>query len=365
MVCFIFGNMKQTISPKRGIGLYLHILFLVSITALSSCGNKTTQPDTSNIQIEMQVVRFEQDFFSMDTADINSAMEKLRVKHHDFTNDFILRILGLEGVDTANWGAAIKQFYRDYKPIYDSTRLQEEEITDAVAITKEGLKNVKYYFPKYNLPVQFITFVGPIDAFASGPTGGSGDIITTFALGTGLQLHLGANSSIYNSEQGMQLYPKYISRKFTPDYIPVNCMKNTIDDLFPPIKQGASLLDVFVDHGKRMYLLDLFLPNIEDTLKLGYSTAQLTGAEKNEGLIWNYFLENNLLYEADPFKIRSFINDGPSTMEFGEGSPGFISLFIGRRIIQQYMDKYPETSPNTLLTMDTKKIFSESKYKPR
>ena len=364
-VCFIFGNMKQSISTKNSICFYLTILYIICVAALSSCGNKSAQPDTSNIQLEMQIVRFEQDFFSMDTTDINAAMENLRVKHHDFSNDFVLRILGLEGVDTANWGAAIKQFYHDYKPIYDSTRLLEEDIMNALGKTKDGLKNLKYYFPAYRLPDQFITFIGPVDAFASGPTGGSGDIITSFALGIGLQLHLGANSSIYNSEQGMQLYPTYISRKFTPDYILVNCMKNTIDDLFPPIKQGASLLDVFVDHGKRMYLLDLFLPNTEDTLKLGYSAAQLTGAEKNEGLLWNYFLENNLLYETDPFKLRSFINDGPSTMEFGEGSPGFISLFIGRRIIQQYMDKHPETSPNTLLTMDVKKIFSESKYKPR
>jgi hypothetical protein len=114
-----------------------------------------------------------------------------------------------------------------------------------------------------------------------------------------------------------------------------------------------------------MYLLDLFLPETEDTLKLGYSASQLKGAEKNQGLIWNYFLENNLLYETDQFKIRSFINDGPSTMEFGEGSPGFISLFVGRQIIQAYIEKHPETTLDALLNLDAKKIFSASGYKPR
>ncbi len=357
--------MKQRISQKTGFSIYLVLFIVIAAYVLTSCGNKSKHPDTSNIQIELETVRFEKDFFSMDTTDINAAMEKLRAKHHNFTNDFVLRILGLESVDTAIWSAAIKQFYRDYKPIYDSTRLQEEEIMNAFDKTKEGLKNVKYYFPKYNLPEQFITFVGPIDAFASGSTGGSGDIITTFGLGIGLQLHLGSNFSIYNSEQGIQLYPTYISRKFTPEFIPVNCMKNVIDDLLPPIKNGASLLEVFIDHGKRMYLLDNFLPETADTLKLGYTVSQLKGAEKNEGLIWNYFLENNLLYETDPFKIRSFINDGPSTIEFGEGSPGFISLFVGRQIIQTYMDKHPETTPDALLSLDAKKIFSASGYKPR
>jgi hypothetical protein len=357
--------MKPLISPKTAFNFYPVILLLLCIHLLASCGNSAKHPDTSKIQIELETVRFEQDFFSMDTIDINRAMEKLRAKHHNFTNDFVLRILGLEGVDTALWGTAIKQFYRDYKPIYDSTRLQEKGIMNALDKTKEGLQNVKYYFPKYKLPEQFITFVGPIDAFASGSTGGSGDIITTFGLGIGLQLHLGANSGIYNSEQGMQLYPNYISRKFTPEYIPVNCMKNVIDDLLPAVKNGASLLEVFIDHGKRMYLLDKFLPETPDTLKLGYTISQLTGSEKNEGLIWNYFLENNLLYETDPFKIRSFISDGPSTVEFGQGSPGFISLFVGRQIIRKYMDEFPDTSIDTLLKLDSKKILSGAGYRPR
>jgi hypothetical protein len=52
-------------------------------------------------------------------------------------------------------------------------------------------------------------------------------------------------------------------------------------------------------------------------------------------------------------------------MEFGEGSPGFISLFLGRQIIKTYMEKYPDTDIKSLLNMDGKKILSASKYKPK
>jgi hypothetical protein len=250
-------------------------------------------------------------------------------------------------------------------PIYEASKKNNNDIEKAIADTKEALKLAKYYFPSYQLPSQFITFIGPIDAFATNQTGGSGDIITSDALAAGLQLHLGANAEIYNTEQGMQLYPSYISRRFTPSYIPVNAMKNIIDDVMPPVKQGSPLLDIFIDHGKRMYVLDLLLPDISDTLKLGYTASQLKGAEKNEGLIWNYFLENNLLYETDMFKTRAFVNDAPSTIEFGEGSPGFISLFLGRQIIKTYIEKYPETDIKSLLNMDGKKILAASKYKPK
>lgn len=329
-----------------------------------SC-NPKKKPDTSKIGIEVKVVRFEKAFFEADTNDINSAIEKLRANYPEFTNDFIWKILGLEGVDTAIWGEAIKQFHHDYLPVYEETKKINRDIESAITDTKEALKAVKYYFPDYQIPSQFITFIGPMDAFASNQTGGSGDIITTEALAAGLQLHLGSDADVYNNEQGMQLYPNYISKRFTPSYIPVNAMKNIIDDMLPPVKQGSPLIDIFIDHGKRMYLLDILLPELSDTLKLGYTASQLKGAEKNEGLIWNYFLENSLLYETDMFKTRSYINDAPSTIEFGEGSPGFISLFIGRQIIRTYMDKHPESDINSLLRMDSKKIFAGAKYKPK
>ena len=347
---------------KSNIPAFTFCFFLIGL--FCACNTKP-KPDTSGINVDLKVVRFEKDFFEADTNNINASMETLRANHHNFTNDFLWRILGLEGVDTSMWGDAIKQFHRDYRPIYEESKKNNKEVENAIAETKEALKLVKYYFPEYSLPKQFITFIGPIDAFATNQTGGSGDIITTDALAAGLQLHLGSNAEIYNTEQGMQLYPSYISRKFTPSYIPVNAMKNIIDDMMAPVKQGSPLLDIFIDHGKRMYVLDLLLPDISDTLKLGYTLSQLNGAEKNEGLIWNYFLENNLLYETDMFKTRSFTNDAPSTMEFGEGSPGFISLFIGRQIIRTYIEKNPDTDIKTILSMDGKKILAASKYKPK
>ena len=112
-------------------------------------------------------------------------------------------------------------------------------------------------------------------------------------------------------------------------------------------------------------MLELFLPNKNEEFKLGYTTSQLKGVEENEGFIWNYFTENNLLYETDLLKIRSFVGDGPETVEFGQGSPGFISLYVGRKIIQQYMERNPETTANQLIALDAGKILAGSKYKPR
>jgi len=48
----------------------------------------------------------------------------------------------------------------------------------------------------------------------------------------------------------------------------------------------------------------------------------------------------------------------------GQGSPGFIGLFVGRQIIRKYMSKNSSLTLQQLLQTDPKKIFEESKYKP-
>jgi hypothetical protein len=341
------------------------ILICFFLISLYSCADKKKKPNVSNIQVTLDMVRFEKDFFQLDTNQLDQGMEMLRSKHHSFFRDYFYKILALEGIDSSKWESVIKQFYADYKPIYDSTVKLDQDIEEAKKKLETSLRYVKYYFPSYKLPEQFITFIAPMDAFAYSETGGSGEILTQFGIGAGLQLHLGAQSTIYKSEAGLQLYPEYISRKFNTADIPCNAMRVVIDDILPPLKQGGTLLDITVDHGKRMYLLDLFMPDEKEEIKLGYTSPQLKAMKENEGFVWNYFTENNLLYEADLLKIKSFVSDGPSTSEFGLGSPSFVSLFVGKQIIDAYMEKKRETSLSELLSMDAKKILSVSGYKPR
>jgi hypothetical protein len=340
-------------------------LFTLTILLLSSCDDGKNKPDVSKIKVKLETVRFEKDFFQMDTADLDKSMQKLWGVHHIFMRDYIYKILALENTDTSKWGSVIKRFYADYKPIFDSTLLLDKEIDQAKQKLETSLRYVKYYFPHYKLPEQFITFIAPMDAFAYSETGGSGEILTTLGIGAGLQLHLGEESMVYKSEAGMQLYPEYISRKFDVAHIPVNAMRVIIDDIHEPLKQGGSLLDIMIDHGKRMYLLDLFMPDEKEELKYGYTSVQLEAMKENEGFVWNYFTENNLLYETDMLKIRSFVTDGPSTAEFGIGSPGYISLYTGKQIIDAFMENNPDTQLQVLLKMDAKKILSGSTYKPR
>ncbi len=344
-----------------------YLLIVLTGFYLSACNSGTTAPDVSGIKVELETRRFEQDFFSLDTARLESSLQLLQAKYPGFTNDFVVNILGipfLQEPDTMS-NRLLKKFIADYSTIKDTSDKVFKNFNDITAEVKKGLAYAKYYFPQYKLPTKLITFIGPLDAHFQGSLGSYGDIITNEGLAVGLQLHLGKNYSVYHTEMGQQLYPEYISRRFEAAYIPVNCMKNVIDDLFPERVTERPLIDQMIEKGKRLYILDKLLPFTADTLKIGYTKMQLEGCYENEARIWNLFLQNNFLYSIEPSVNKNYLQDGPKTDELGDASPGFIALFVGWQIVKRYMDKNPALSLGELMGLDSRKIFEESRYKPR
>jgi hypothetical protein len=334
------------------------------LLALSSCNDGA--PDVSDIQADLQVVRFEQDFFAIDTNNVAASLEQLRGKYPSFLNDFMVNVLGIPLMNESDSMAviAIRRFIKDYRPIKDTADKVFSSFDGIAADVRKGLQYVKYYFPEYNAPSRLISFIGPLDAYYESSLGGHSDIITPEGLGAGLQLHLGKKYSVYQSETGQRLFPSYISRRFEPEYIPANCMKNIIDDLFPDRSGDRPLIEQMIEKGKRLYVLDKLLPHTGDTLKIGYTKKQLNGCYENEGNIWNFFLRNNLLYSIDPSLNKNYAQDGPKTEELGDGSPGYIGLFVGWQIVKKYMSDR-DMSLRQLMETNNKKIFDESKYKPK
>lgn len=332
------------------------LVFLI-VAGLFSCKDKNV-PDVSNVKVELTVKRFEQDFFAIDTNHVMASLNQLGEKYPLFLGDFLFNIMELPGIsDTSTRELALLgKFIGDYKTVKDSADKVFRNFNTIEKDVRKGLQFVKYYFPAYKAPVQLITYIGPMEGYS--------DVITRDALAVGLQLHMGSNYSLYRSSIGQAVFPDYISRRFTPDYIAVNCMKNIINDIAPEKGGSQPLVEQMVEKGKRLYVLDKILPYTADTLKTGYTAAQLKGCYENEGMIWNHFLINNLLFNIEPVHIKSYMEEAPSTPELGDRSPGAIGIFVGWQIVKKYMSKHPGLSLNELLNTDPGKIFEESKYRP-
>ena len=345
------------------------LISLIIVGFLISCNNNNNIPDVSSIKVKLDTKRFEKDFFEMDTNMVAQSMKSLLQKYPDFLPAFTANMLGLDLdsllVPGNRQDQGIKMFIHDYTPLKDSAEMLYNNFDDEAKSIEKSLQFVKYYFPGYKIPQSIITFIGPINANFETSFGVQGDVITTNSFGIGLQLHMGKNFSFYKSREGMEEYPEFLSDNFDKDHIPVNCMRNVVDDLFPAKLKGRDLIELMVDRGRRMYLLTKFLPLTPEYLCMGYSKKQMEDAEKNEAVIWDFFLNNNLLNKTDDNIVQNYIGESPKTQELGEGAPGNIGTFSGLQIVKKFMKLYPDTKLVDLMQKDAREIYDLSKYKPR
>ena len=221
---------------------------------------------------------------------------------------------------------------------------------------EQGFQFIHYYFPQYPLPKNIITFIGPLD--------GTANALTSSGMAVGLHAYLGKDFEGYHTEYISQVYPAYKSKKFEPEYVAVNCVKNIIEDMYPDKSVGRPLIERMVEAGKRMYALDACMPYTDDTLKTGYTAKQLQACMDNEKNIWAFFADNNLLYESEPSLISIYVTEGPSTPELSNEAPGFIGLFTGWQIVKKWMAKNDKKTLTDLFKTPAQQIFNEAKYKP-
>ncbi|RTL57152.1 MAG: hypothetical protein EKK37_13960 [Sphingobacteriales bacterium] len=330
------------------------LLPLLIVLFLASCNDKT--PDVSNIKVDLPVDRYDKLIYSIDTNNVAEGLKKVYAQQPGFTNAFIAQVLQLNQPysDTSKiLQEAMHSFLTHTQQLKDSVWQKFDKNTEWTKGVENGLKYVKYYFPQYKLP-KLIGFIGDL-------TGR--EILTQDGLAIGLDYYMGKDFSYYLIPEVQTQIPTYLSRRFSVEYLPTNCMQAVIDDLYPDTSFSKPLIEQMVEKGKRYFVLDKFLPKTNDTLKLQYTKDQLDWCYKNEKNIWKFFLDGDLLYSTDP-STSNFVSEGPNTQGMPQESPGNIGLFVGWRIVQKYAEKHPNITIQQLMKLSSKEIFNEAKYKP-
>lgn len=337
---------------KQTIPVFIALFFLFS------CGNKKKLPDVSGIKVDIPIERFDRSFFAMDTAQLESGLLRLKQEHPGFYDDFMQEILGVSGSPTDTTTLAVTaDFFSGYAPIYDSVKKIYNDLDWFRKEMEKGYQYVKYYFPNYKTGKAFF-FLGPFDA--------PGVASTRNGLAIGLQQYAGSNFSVYQMPQMIEMFPLYISRRFSKEYLTANCMKAVVLELFPDQSAGKPLIEQMVEKGKQWWLLDQFLPYAPDSVKTGYTKHQLDWCQKNEGLIWAEIVRNEDLNSLNPIVIQSYIGEGPFTQGMPpEDSPGNIGQWLGWQILKKYIDKNPSLKPEEIMKTPARIIIEEAKYKPK
>ena len=330
---------------------------LIIIIGLISCNTKSNIPDVSAVKVELNTKRFEQQFFAIDTNNIIPQLDKLIAAYPSFGENFMGTILGIDPKWQADTTAIyIKQFMAYSRNIFDTSQKYFKDFTPYENEIKKGLQFVKYYYPQYKIPTKIITYLGPADGY--------GDILDDEVFYVGLHVHLGKDFPLYKTAMVQETYPAYVTARFTPEYISINCLRNIVGDMYPEKTEDKRLLIQMVEKGKRLYLLQQFLPEKKEHIIIGYTDVQLKDCYAHEATIWDLFVQNNFLQVADNNLIKNYVSEGPKTQELGEKAPGNIGSFAGWQIVKKYVASHPDIKPDSLMKIDDEKIYAEAKYKP-
>jgi gliding motility-associated lipoprotein GldB len=336
----------------------IYLIFIIGVL-LTACG-RNKKIDVSNIPIDVKIERFDHDFDGLHTKPMEQQAIFMVQKYGDFYRDYTQQILEAGSInDTAYFktlrdvfkGRAYLDLKHDVDAVYpgDMTK-QEAELTDA-------FRRIKYYYPKQKTPKVYAYFSG----FKAQTSVGDG------YFGIGLDLFLGADSRFYPALT--EVFPRYISRRFTPENITPRVVEGIArEDMFPESDNDKTLLSKMIYSGKILYFMDQILPDVADSIKIGYTATQVKWCADFKPVIWGYFLEQNLLYETDDQKIQTYINEAPFTPQLGEHNQSApkLGIWTGWQIVKEYMDRHPEVTMQQLMAnQDAQKILNDSKYRPK
>jgi gliding motility-associated lipoprotein GldB len=336
----------------------IYLIFIIG-ALLTACG-RNKKIDVSNIPIDVKIERFDQDFDGLRTKPMEQQAIFMVQKYGDFYRDYTQQILEAGSInDTAYFntlrnvfkGQAYLDLKHDVDAVYPGNMAkQEAELTDA-------FRRIKYYYPKKSIPKVYAYFSG----FKAQTSVGDG------YFGIGLDLFLGADSRFYPALT--EVFPRYISRRFTPENITPRVVEGMArEDMFPESENDKTLLSKMVYNGKILYFMDQILPDVADSIKIGYTTQQLKWCTDFKSTIWAYLLEQNLLYETDDQKIQTYINEAPFTPQLGEHNQSApkLGVWTGWQIVREYMDRHPDVTLQQLMNnQDAQKILNDSKYRPK
>ncbi len=303
-----------------------------------SCSDKNDQHiDVSKINVDFTIKRFDVDFY---TANKETLPKVKRKYPYLFPPEFSdsLSLTKIKDKQEQELFTETQKNFKDFSSV-------ENQLTQL-------FKHVKYYNPKYREP-NIVTMLTNIDY-------DSRIIYADSLLLISLDVYLGKEHKFYTD------YPKYIKENNTKNHIVVDAAKAIIDKQIQALSKGDFISKIIYE-GKKMYLLDKYLPSISDKEKIGYSPEKFNWTKGNEEQIWMYFVEKKLLFSTDTKLNKRFLENAPFSkfyMEQDNLSPGRIGVWVGWQIVRSFMEKN-DVSLQELLKMDEEIIFKKSKYKPK
>jgi len=217
--------------------------------------------------------------------------------------------------------------------------------------------HIKFYFPAFKSPKVYL-FSSALQMVQD----------PIFYDAKGNQLFIDVTGFMGDGNPNYKGLEMYFQKSMNPNNIVPKVAQLFAEGFVKESPDHQKFIDTMILNGKIMILKDAFLPTYPEYLKMNYTQKQYEWAEANEANIWNYFVENNLIFGDDHRLEDRFIAPGPFSKFYteidNESSPQ-IGIFTGWQICKAYLKEKPDTKLQDFLKMDATVIFNQSGYKPK
>jgi gliding motility-associated lipoprotein GldB len=310
----------------------------IVLLSLLSCSKNTVQKiDVSKIEVTVEVDRFEQKFYTTTIETLPKLKSEYPYLFPTQNHDSVW-IQKINNAEEKELSKRSEEVFKDFK----NEKTQLEDL----------FKYIKYYHPSFKEP-KTITLITNLDYQSK-------VMYADSLLFISLDMYLGRKSEVY------QDFPMYLAQNFDKSHLIVD-VAESIRNTYFVTSRSRQFIDLIIDEGKKMYMLDAYLPTLSDAEKMGYTIENLNWVEANEAQMWKYFIENKLLYSTDSNLISRFITDAPFSkfyIDIDKESPGRVGVWLGWQIVRSYMSNNNVTLQQLLQT-NAETIFKQSKYKPK
>jgi hypothetical protein len=332
------------------------VLLLSVLSIATSCKKNHYRVNTSSIKVNIKIKRLEKDLFTLNPDAVIKSVPSLKKEYDGFLQLFSL-VINTGDINEKSFPDLLLRFSSD-KQNNDVFTLTMKKFPDLNSV-EDGLRGAfghyLYYFPGRTVPAVFSCITGFNNSIITGDS----------LLGIGLDRYLGADCEYYPR---LEIY-KYMSARMTPENIVPDCMYGwgASEWDFSALKYPAdNALAEIIHNGKLKYFEKCMLPETSDEIIFGFTSDQMKFCRNNESQMWQYLVENNILFSTDQLTIRKLTGEAPFTSFFTRESPGRAGVWLGFRIVESYMMRNPGINMEDMIkNTDVQEILEKAKYSPQ
>ncbi len=327
-------------------------IFAAALLAFVGCGRAKRTADTRSIDLEMHIGRFDSALWTLDRTNLPAAIDTLAAHYPDITPVYLERVVEFGAVGDTLTTYTLERFFADtaVAQLYTDALAHFTDMRSYEATLTEAFRRARYFFPDRATPRLYAHISGLNQSMVVGDGFVSGSIDN----------YMGSDYPLY---ERVGIY-NYLRQNMRPEKLVSDYVTAWLLSEFPFTPRTGELQEEMIYRGKILYTASVLLPELPESLLMGYTPEQWEWCRKYEHDMWMTLVGSRHLFSRDATIRVKYLNDAPFTKPFTQQSPGRAGAWVGWQIVEKYMRTHRDVSPRELMLRPEDEIMRDAKYNP-